>query len=133
MATVHAFRRPCGALAERVGGGQAEAIAERIRPGTEALWQALREVLDPEVPVSVVDLGLVCDVRRADGVVDVDVTFTSTACPAVGFIKEDIRQRLLREPDVRQVRVIEAWEVNWTPARVSASGRERMRRYGITL
>ncbi len=133
MTVVHSFRRPCGARAEAVAGGQAAAVAARIRPGTEALWRALRDVLDPEIPVSVVDLGLVCDIRREGGAVEVDVTFTSTACPAVEFIKEDIRRRLLAEPGVAEVCVSEAWEVNWSPARVSECGRDRMRRYGITL
>jgi len=112
---------------------QADAIARRIRPDTAGLWDALRDVMDPEVPVSVVDLGLVCDIRRQDGFVEVDVTFTSTACPAVAFIKDDIRDRLLREPDVDSVQVQETWEVNWCSSRVSCHGREQMRRYGITL
>jgi len=107
-----------------------------MRPGTSSLWTALSEVLDPEIPVSVVDLGLVCDIRLPSaepGLVEVDVTFTSTACPAVAIIKEDIQQRLLREPEVRAVRVEEAWEVNWTASRISACGRSEMKRYGITL
>lgn len=111
----------------------ADDVADRITPETEPLWRALRDVLDPEIPVSVVDLGLVCDIRRDGCRVDVDVTFTSTACPAVGFIKEDIRQRLLREPDVDAVDVHEAWDVAWSPRRISDAGREGMRRYGITL
>lgn len=112
---------------------QAAAVARKIRPDTALLWQALRDVLDPEIPVSVVDLGLVCDIRRQDTYVEVDVTFTSTACPAVNFIKDDIRQRLLREPDVDVVQVNETWEVNWSSARVSCDGRTGMRRYGITF
>lgn len=112
---------------------QAEEVARKVRPETATLWQALQEVMDPEIPVSVVDLGLVCDIRRREGSVEVDVTFTSTACPAVGFIKDDIRQRLLCEPGVDRVRVNETWEVNWSPARVSGDGRQEMRRYGISI
>lgn len=112
---------------------QARQVARKIRPDTAALWQALREVLDPEIPVSVVDLGLVCDIRRLEGHVEVDVTFTSTACPAIGFIKDDIRERLLREPDVDAVEVKETWDVNWSAARVSRDGRLEMRRYGISF
>lgn len=112
---------------------QAAEIARKILPETASLWQALREVLDPEIPVSVVDLGLVCDIRRQDGYVEVDVTFTSTACPAVNFIKDDIQQRLLLEADVDTVMINETWEVNWSSARVSGHGRAEMRLYGITL
>ena len=99
----------------------------------EQVKTALATVYDPEIPVNVVDLGLICDIRRVDGAVEVDVTFTSTACPAVTIIKEDIQRRLLAESDVATVHVEETWEVNWTSARISGCGREEMKRYGITL
>lgn len=123
----------CGGPADRLRAIQAADVARKIRPETASLWEALREVMDPEVPVSVVDLGLICDIRRLDGAVAVDVTFTSTACPAVMIIKEDIQRRLLREPDVATVEVEEAWEINWTASRISGCGRDAMKRYGITI
>ncbi len=123
----------CGGPAARLRAMPAADVASKIRPETAALWEALRDVLDPEIPVNVVDLGLVCDIRRVEGAVEVDVTFTSTACPAVAIIKEDIQERLLREPDVATVNVEETWEVNWTAARISGCGRDEMKRYGITL
>lgn len=123
----------CGGPASRLRAMPAADVASKIRPETAALWEALRDVLDPEIPVNVVDLGLVCDIRRVDGAVEVDVTFTSTACPAVTIIKEDIQHRLLREPDVATVNVEETWEVNWTASRISGCGRDEMKRYGITL
>ena len=123
----------CEAIAERLRNMQAADVASKIRPDTATLWEALREVLDPEIPVNVVDLGLICDIRRVEGAVEVDVTFTSTACPAVTIIKEDIQRRLLAEPDVATVHVEETWEVNWTSARISGCGRDEMKRYGITL
>jgi metal-sulfur cluster biosynthetic enzyme len=127
------FAGGCGGPAERLRAIQAADVAIKIRPETATLWEALREVLDPEVPVSVVDLGLICDIRRLDGNVEVDVTFTSTACPAVTIIKEDIQRRLLREADVATVTVEETWEVNWSASRISTCGRDEMKRYGITL
>jgi metal-sulfur cluster biosynthetic enzyme len=123
----------CEAVAERLRNMQAADVAAKIRPETATLWAALREVLDPEIPVNLVDLGLICDIRRLDGAVEVDMTFTSTACPAVTIMKEDVQQRLLQEPDVATVRVNETWEVNWTASRISGCGRDEMKRYGITL
>ncbi len=123
----------CSGPLDRLRAVQAADVARKIRPETAGLWEALREILDPEIPVSVVDLGLICDIRRLDGAVEVDVTFTSTACPAVTIIKEDIQQRLLREPDVATVTVNETWEVNWSASRISGCGRDEMKRYGITL
>lgn len=119
---------------EATAGSPPSNLPESARsPEVWPLWQALREIDDPEVPVSIVDLGLICDVRREGGHVDVDVTFTATACPAMGFIQEDIRDRLLREPGIESVATHVTWEHAWTPDRVSELGRQRLKRFGITL
>lgn len=97
------------------------------------LWDALRDVNDPEVPVSLVDLGLIYAVRRDDGRVVVDLSFTATACPAMDFIQDDIRERLLREPGVEEVDTRIVWDPPWTPDRISDEGREALQRFGISL
>lgn len=102
-----------------------------VRPGTGSLWAALREVLDPEFPISVVDLGLVYDIRRDAGRVEVDVTFTAMACPCMDFIKDDIRERLEREPGVDEVVVQVVWDPPWTRERLSERAREQLRRFGV--
>lgn len=96
------------------------------------LWEALKQVNDPEFPVSVVDLGLIYDIRRTNGVVEVDLTFTATACPCMDFIKDDVRERLLREPGVRDVRIREVWDPPWTVERMTEAGRAALRRCGVT-
>jgi metal-sulfur cluster biosynthetic enzyme len=99
---------------------------------TATLWAALREVQDPELPVSLVDLGLVYDVRwAAPGVVEVDLTFTATACPCMAFIREDVEARLRREPGVREVRIREVWDPPWTVERITPAGRERLAALGV--
>ncbi|HET7320936.1 MAG TPA: metal-sulfur cluster assembly factor [Longimicrobiaceae bacterium] len=97
----------------------------------EALWRALEEVMDPEIPISLVDLGLVYDIRREGGVVDVDLTFTATACPCMVFIKYDVEERLLREPGVETVRIHEVWNPPWTKARITERGQEKMKEMGV--
>ncbi|HKD77442.1 MAG TPA: iron-sulfur cluster assembly protein, partial [Ktedonobacterales bacterium] len=62
-----------------------------------ALWDALRDVTDPEIPVSVVDMGLIVDLALVEGVAQVKLTFTAMGCPATEFILEDVRARLIRE------------------------------------
>lgn len=100
----------------------------------ERLWQALREVPDPEIPVSLVDLGLIYAVRLADdGVAEVELTFTATACPCMAFIRQDVTERLLREPGVREVRIEEVWNPPWTKARVTPAGRARLKELGIAM
>jgi metal-sulfur cluster biosynthetic enzyme len=98
---------------------------------TERLWDALREVRDPEFPISIVDLGIVYDIRVQDGHVVVDLTFTATACPCMEFIREDITTRLLQEPDVNTVSINEIWDPPWTAERISAKGRAILRSFGV--
>jgi metal-sulfur cluster biosynthetic enzyme len=97
------------------------------------LWSALREVEDPEIPISVVGMGLIVALayRPDERAVDIDLTFTAMGCPAMDFIQDDIRERLLREPDVDAVRIEIVWDPVWTRARIRDDARETMRRLGI--
>ncbi len=97
-----------------------------------ALWDALRDVMDPEIPISVVDMGLVVALSCEDGRVDLKLTFTAMGCPAMDFIMDDIRERLLREPGVYAVNIEIVWEPVWTKARLSEDGIEIMRTWGIS-
>ena len=95
------------------------------------LWRALQDVEDPEIPVSVVNLGLIVSLSWAEGVVDLQLTFTAMGCPAMDFIQDDIRERLLREPDVDEVRIEIVWDPVWTRAMIRDEARETMRGLGI--
>ena len=97
------------------------------------LWAALREVEDPEIPISVVGMGLIVSLayRPDERAVDIELTFTAMGCPAMDFIQDDIRERLLREPDVGEVRIEIVWDPVWTRARIRDDARETMRRLGI--
>jgi metal-sulfur cluster biosynthetic enzyme len=102
-----------------------------VKTGTAALWEALKQVQDPEFPISLVDLGLIYDVRVTGGVVQVDLTFTATACPCMEFIRSDIRERLLQEQDVEEVVINEVWDPPWTRERMTEEGRAVLRRFGV--
>jgi len=95
------------------------------------LWMALREVEDPEIPISVVVMGLIVGLSYEDGVVDVKLTFTAMGCPAMDFIQDDIRERLLQEPEVEEVRIEVVWDPVWTRAMIREEAREKMRSLGI--
>ena len=97
-----------------------------------ALWDALRDVTDPEIPISVVDMGLIVDIQEDQGHVELKLTFTAMGCPAMDFIMDDIRERLLKEPGVREVHIEVVWEPVWTKARLSEEGIEIMRSWGIS-
>ncbi len=95
------------------------------------LWLALKEVEDPEIPISVVGMGLIVALAWDDGVVDVQLTFTAMGCPAMDFIQDDIRERLLQEPDVDAVRIEIVWDPVWTRKMIREEARETMRGLGI--
>jgi metal-sulfur cluster biosynthetic enzyme len=97
-----------------------------------ALWDALRTVMDPEIPISVVDMGLIVSIEHNAGLVDLKLTFTAMGCPAMEFIMDDIRQRLLQEPGVQQVTIEIVWDPVWSKARLSEEGIEIMRTWGIS-
>jgi metal-sulfur cluster biosynthetic enzyme len=100
---------------------------------TESLLDALRDVRDPEMPISLVDLGVIYGITRDGGVVTVDLTFTAMGCPASEFILDDVRERLLREPGVADVRVNVVWDPPWSSARVTPEGRDELESWGLVL
>jgi metal-sulfur cluster biosynthetic enzyme len=97
------------------------------------LWRALREVEDPEIPISVVGMGLIVSLayHEQERAADVELTFTAMGCPAMDFIEDDIRERLLREPEVDDVRIEVVWDPVWTRSRIRDDARARMRELGI--
>jgi metal-sulfur cluster biosynthetic enzyme len=101
--------------------------------GSQRLWAALSEVQDPEMPVNLVDLGVIYGIVELDGVVDVDLTFTAMGCPASEFILDDVRERLLREEGVREVRVNVVWSPPWTAARMTQAGRDALEAWGLAV
>lgn len=102
-----------------------------IARARDRYWEAVGAVLDPEVPVlSVVDLGIVRDIREEDGVVVVDVTPTYSGCPAMPVIEHDIVEALHRA-GATEVKVNTVFQPAWTTDWISEDARERLRAYGI--
>lgn len=85
---------------------------------------ALERVVDPEVALNIVDVGLVYGVTVQDERVDVNVTMTSAACPVIDVIVEDIEFQLDQSlPEHLKIHVELVWEPPWTPQRMSAKAR----------
>ncbi|HWE12550.1 MAG TPA: metal-sulfur cluster assembly factor [Solirubrobacteraceae bacterium] len=99
------------------------------------LWDALRKVEDPEIPVSVVGMGLIVslDYHPEGRLADLRITFTAMGCPAMDFIEEDIREALLGDPDVDAVKIEVVWDPVWTKDRLRSNARETMRKLGIAV
>ncbi len=122
-------RRP--GRAEAAGSGSEQ--GNRNEEAVERIWRALREVEDPELPVSLVDMGLIvaADYDPERRLARLKITYTAMGCPAMEMIQDDIRARLLREPAIDAVEMEVVWDPVWTPRRLSRAARERLRVLGI--
>ena len=102
-------------------------------PLEERILLALAEINDPEMPVNLVDLGLIYGVTVDGGRVRVRLTFTAMGCPASDMILGDIRERLLAEPGIEELSLEVVWDPPWTSARLSDDGREALRAWGLSI
>ncbi len=99
-------------------------------PTVEQVYEALRGVLDPEFPVSVVDLGLVRGVQVDGSLVRVRLTLTSLGCPCVEILQEDIQRAVLGLEGVEEVVVEQVFEP-WSRADITPEGLRRLREVGV--
>jgi probable FeS assembly SUF system protein SufT len=97
----------------------------------QQVWEQLRTCYDPEIPVNIVDLGLVYDMRVSPTTegqqrVDVKMTLTAPGCGMGVSIAADARQKLLGLPNVADAEVEIVWDPPWNPQMISAEGKERL-------
>jgi metal-sulfur cluster biosynthetic enzyme len=97
----------------------------------DEVLSALKQCYDPEIPVNIVDLGLIYGVRFEPTAEDqqdvtVDMTLTSQGCPAHVMIGEQVKSRLEQLPGVRNANVNVVWEPAWTPERLSDDARKQL-------
>jgi len=90
--------------------------------------EKLRNCYDPEIPLNIVDLGLIYDVRvdNQGADVEVDMTLTAQGCPSHTEISRDVRTTLLAMPGVNTAKVNVVWDPPWTPQRISPEGRQKL-------
>ncbi|HET7379805.1 MAG TPA: iron-sulfur cluster assembly protein [Gaiellales bacterium] len=97
------------------------------RPLTERVREALRQVIDPEIGVNIVDLGLVYRIEVLDGDVRVDLTMTTPACPLHEYLATTATEAIRRAvPDVGEVGVMLVWDPPWHPDMMSAEARHQL-------
>lgn len=101
-------------------------------PQEEQIYEAMRDVVDPELGINVVDLGLVYDVHvETDETVTLDMTLTSAACPLTDVIEDQTRAAL--DGLVRDYRINWVWMPPWGPEKITEDGREMMRAIGFSI
>jgi metal-sulfur cluster biosynthetic enzyme len=92
-----------------------------------AVWRALGSVMDPEIPFSVVDLGLVYGVALpAPGRVKVQLTLTTRGCPLVRRIADDVRTAIVQATGATEVEVEIVWDPPWNPGMASEEVRRQL-------
>jgi len=107
--------------------------AEQL-PKVEDILEALKVVKDPEIPVNVVDLGLIYNVHvNPNGVVDIEMTLTAIGCPVQDMIKADAELAVLKVPGVKGVNIDFVWSPPWTPARMTEEGKKQLRMLGFNV
>jgi probable FeS assembly SUF system protein SufT len=97
----------------------------------QAVWEALKTCFDPEIPVNIVDLGLVYDLAIESTVagghsIEVKMTLTAPGCGMGPVIAEDAREKIARLPTVEAAKVYIVWDPQWTPQMISPSGRKTL-------
>ena len=110
--------------------GDAAPLAETQE--NEDVLEALRDVVDPELGINVVDLGLVYGVTLdADRIASIDMTLTSAACPLTDVIEDQAREAL--EGVVSDFRINWVWLPPWGPEHITDDGREQLRALGFNI
>ncbi|WP_132125361.1 metal-sulfur cluster assembly factor [Actinocrispum wychmicini] len=99
--------------------------------------EAMRDVVDPELGINVVDLGLVYDIKvETDNTATIDMTLTSAACPLTDVIEDQTRAALTGGPGgglVTDFRINWVWMPPWGPEKITEDGREQLRALGFTV
>ena len=116
----------------KVEANVAEALAEKARDPRLAsmtqedlVYEVLKECFDPEIPLNVVDLGLIYKVQVNPDSVDLKITMTSPQCPSHVSITEDIKTKLT-DAGFPTPKIELVWEPAWSPQRISESGRRAL-------
>jgi metal-sulfur cluster biosynthetic enzyme len=97
----------------------------------EDVTEAMKDVVDPELGINVVDLGLIYDVHLADSDVTLDMTLTSAACPLTDMIMDQTNAAL--EGMASAVTINWVWMPPWGPDKISPDGREQLRALGFNV
>lgn len=92
----------------------------------EEVWAALKQVIDPEIGLSIVDIGLIYEVKVEKDGVKVKMTLTNPMCPMQSYLKGEVEKAISKLPEVKKATVELVFEPAWTPERMSAEARKKL-------
>ena len=121
-----------GTAAPEITGDEAAGLTFAVTPENEDILEALRDVVDPELGINVVDLGLIYGIDMGeDRLATIDMTLTSAACPLTDVIEDQTRAAL--EGLVNDFRINWVWLPPWGPDKITEDGREQLRALGFNV
>jgi metal-sulfur cluster biosynthetic enzyme len=124
-------------MTEQSTAGEQAVSPSISKAAIEDVEEAMRDVVDPELGINVVDLGLVYGITVDDeNIATLDMTLTSAACPLTDVIEDQASQALTGgpgEPLVREVRINWVWMPPWGPDKITDDGREQLRALGFNV
>lgn len=94
--------------------------------GEKEVLGALSGVMDPELGISIVDLGLVYGVEVSGGKATVKMTFTTPACPMLHFLISSVEDAAKKVKGIKEVEVKLVWDPPWNPSRISEEGKKKL-------
>jgi metal-sulfur cluster biosynthetic enzyme len=97
----------------------------------DQVTEVLKDVVDPEIGINVVDLGLLYGVRIDDGAIQVTMTLTSPGCPDADFLRDQVYQALGGLDLDSSIRVDWVWKPTWGPQHITDDGRDQLRALGF--
>jgi len=99
----------------------------------EDVTEAMKDVVDPELGINVVDLGLVYGIAVDDRIATIDMTLTSAACPLTDVIEDQARSALTTTGLVDDIKINWVWMPPWGPEKITEDGREQLRALGFRV
>ena len=104
---------------------------EKTQTRTEVeVRDALQEVLDPEYPISLVDLGLIRGIEVEGRKAEIKLTYTCMGCPAMDMIQDDVKDRILEMDGIDEVDIEVVWET-WSRKDITPLGKRQLREVGV--
>jgi FeS assembly SUF system protein len=113
-----------GGLSERMPAMESSSSANAPSPGSteereKAITENLKKIYDPEIPMNIVDLGLIYGFDWKGDDVTIHMTLTAPGCPVAGILAEEVKAAIEKVPQVHSATVDLVWEPPWTPDRMS--------------
>ena len=103
-------------------------------PTKDDVLKALKECYDPEIPVNIVDLGLIYNLDiQPSGKINLEMTLTAVGCPVSGWMQEQVADKIRSLPGVTEANVAIVFDPPWSPAKLTSEGKDLLQAMGFPV